>query len=493
MNPLSPLSNWQPTTRLPVALAGRAATYGAVTGSAPAAVPSAIVKLSAESLAAARQVETEQAVIPAAARFKDVGAAMLQQFTTGAPVAVAPATLPDSVDNRFTLDIVTRSGVKVDLTLASQDDTMVYQISASGELSDAERGAVARLAEGFQAAIDGMAAADPAIRIGALAQFDGTALQSVAFHAQVQQWTGTQSLDFQADGKQRKASISGPSGNAEVSVDTGKPAGLGTKEQQTKAINNYLQQFGQAAERGHGDKQLMAMFKDAFADMNRTAVREEAGGTGLALPGQWTLADEDHAVLTGLADFSASITQAPKWINPLRSAEKDSFSYAVSQETRIDGPRVEDRTVSQTQQARLTAQFHTPVKKGGGALKLDVTSQSQTYEYHQVDDTADSSVALGYRDGRLFKATLRQSASQSERIQTYMMGKLMSDKTRPGQQTLVRDLMASLAPYRAGDGQRQDDTRAVREGRRQQGLNALNDNMFLLASPHELAARARGM
>ena len=486
---ISALSNWQPAARLPAATgSGRAVSHGAA---APAA-PSSIVKLSPESLAASRQVEPVDAVMPVAARFKDAGAAMLKHFNTGAAVPVTQAALPDSVDHQFTLGIVTRSGVKVDLTLASVDDGLVLQASANAELSDAERSALSRLADGFQAAIDGMVAGDPHIRLGALAQFDSRMLQSVAFHAEVKLSTlppGTQTLDFHADTSRRHVSIAGPSGTAEVSVDSSKLASLGTREQQTKAINSYLRQFDQAAGRGRGDARLMAMFKDAFADMNRTSQRDETRETGLSLPnGQWTLGAEDHAVLTGLADFSASVTQTPKWNNPLRSAEKESFSYSVSQQTRIDGARRDDRMVSQTQQARLTAQFHAPVKKSGD-VKLDVTPQSQTYEYHQIDDAADSSVELGYREGRLVKAALRQSASQSERIQTYMMGKLMSDRTIPGKQELVRDLMASLAPYRAGEERGADATHEAREARRQQVLDALKDNMFLLAAPDELTLR----
>ncbi|MRV72791.1 hypothetical protein GJ700_13850 [Duganella sp. FT92W] len=473
--------------RLPAAPAGRFVATGAA-----AAPPSAIVRLSPESLVAARQAQADDAMPPFPVRFKDVGAAMLRQFNTGAAVPATQAALPDNVDNKFTLGIVTRSGVKVDLTLASLEDGMTLQVSASAELSDAERGALSRLAEGFQAAIDGMAAGEPQIRLGALTRFDAKALQSVELHAEVKQAAGTQSLAFRTDDKQRKVSFDGPDGSAEVAVDTSQSASQGTKQQQAKAIDSYLKQFDQAVERGHGDVRLMTMFKDAFADMNRTSARDEARDTGLSLPGQWPLAAEDHAVLTGLADFSASVTQTPKWSNPLRSAEKDSFSYSVSQQTHIDGARRDERTVSQTQQARLAAQFHAPVKKGG-ALKLDVTPPSQTYEYHRIDDAADSNVELGYRDGRLFKAALRQSASQSERIQTYAMGKLVSDKTIPGQQTLVLDLMASLAPYQAGDDGRADDTRAAREARRQQALDALNDDMLLLAAPDALMARRRAV
>lgn len=485
MNPISLVSNRQPAALPSTPIAGRAAAY-----TQSGTPPSAIVQLSPESLAAARQAGTEKTVLPLSARFKDVGAAMLKQFNTGAAIPVTQAALPDNADNTFTLGIVTRTGVKVDLALATLEDGMVLQASASGELDDAERSALARLADGFQAAIDGMAG-DPQIRIGALANFDSKALRSVDFHAQVTLATlppGVQTLDFHADGGQRKVGIGGPAGRADITVDSGKLAGTGTKQQQAKAISHYLKQFDQAAERGHGERQLMAMFKDAFADMSRTSTRDEEPATGLVLPGRRTPAAEEDAVLTGLSDFTASVAQVPGWPNPLRTAEKDSFDYAVSQQTRIDGARNDDRTVAQTQQAHLTAQFHTPPKKGG-ELQLDVTPQSQHYDYHQIDDTADSNVELGYRDGRLVKAAMQQSASQSERIQTYVMGKLASDKTVPGRQALVRDLMASLASYRAGEDLDGGDGGEARETRRRQQFDALNTDAFLRAVPDALAVR----
>ena len=492
MTSISTLSNWQPVNpRLPAAGAPKAAaTENNWTA------PSAIVKLSPASLAAARQSEAEEAALPptTAARFKDLGAAMLNQFKTGAVVPVDQAKLPETVDNKFTLSITTRSGVQVQLSLASLDDGMALQVSASAELSEDERTALSSLADGFQNAIDGMALDEPQVRLGALAQFDGKFLQSVDFHAEVKQYTlppSTQTLDFHADGKQRKVSIGGASGTAEVNIDTSKIESLGTKEQQAKAINSYLKQFDQATARGHGDAKLMTMFKDAFSDMSRTATREAPRDNGLSLPDKWTLAAEDHAVLTGLADFSASVTQATKWPNPLRLGEKDSFAYEVSQHTRTEGERRDDRTIAQTQQARLTAQFHEPLKKGGG-LNLDVTPQSQNYTYHLIDDSASSNVELGYKEGKLFKATLQQSASQSEQVLKYVMGKQTSNKTTPSDFSLERDLMASLALYQPNDaGGSEEETSAARDERRLQNLSALRDDMFLLGTPSELAARAR--
>lgn len=495
MTSISTLSNWQPLTPRPPAAGAQKTATAANDWSAP----SAIVKLSPASLAAAKQSEADEAALPptTAARFRELGSAMLGQIGAGAVLPVDHAKLPEAVDNKFTLSIITRSGVKVELSLASLDDGMALQMSASGDLSEDERKALSNLAAGFQNAIDGMALDEPQVRLGALAQFDNQLLQSVDFHAEVKQDTlppSTQSLDFHADGKQRKVSIDGASGKAEVNIDTSTLESLGTKEQQTKAINSYLKQFDQATARGHGDAKLMTMFKDAFSDMSRTATRSEARDTGLSLPdNKWTLAAEDHAVLTGLADFSASVTQATKWPNPLRLGEKDSFEYEVSQNTRTEGERRDNRSISQNQQAKLSARFHEPIKKGG-ELNLDVTPKSQNYDYHLVNDSASSNVELGYKDGKLFKATLQQTASQSEQVLKYVLGKQVSNKTTPSDYSLERDLMPALAPYQSARTTNSDEeTGEARNERRQQSLSALRDNMLLLATPSELAARARGI
>ena len=42
---------------------------------------------------------------------------------------------------------------------------------------------------------------------------------------------------------------------------------------------------------------------------------------------------------------------------------------------------------------------------------------------------------------------------QSDRIQRYEMGKLKSDLTTPSEHSLFRDLVATLAPYQAGETQ----------------------------------------
>lgn len=466
MSSISSLSNWQPASRYAAPTTGRAINplVARLEAAAPPQ-PSAIVTLSPEAIAAA------SAEIPTSMRYQDLGADMLKQLGTGLVAPLEHAKLPDEVDNKFTLNITTHSGVKVDLTLADVDGEMIYQVSASETLSEDERTALSTLAEGFQAAIDGMAGSSPQVRLGGLAQFDSKLVQSIDFHAEVEGPDATtQTLDFSIDDAMRKVRIGGPDGQAEVNVDTSTLEHLGTRKQQAKAINNYLAQFDQAASRGHGDKKLMAMFKDAFSDMNRTAFAEDRDDF-LAKPSKWQLNGDDRSALTGLSDFSASLTQTPKSSNPRKAWEQDTFSYEVSQATTIRGTSRDDRAIAQSQQSQLNAQYHTAIGKSGPPF-FDGTLETQNYDYHQIEDNARSNVSLNYRLGKLKNASLEQSASQSKLVQTFILGKLTADKTIPSQQSLIRDLLPSLTSYE-----------------HIQGEDSLNDNIPLLGSPGELLVR----
>lgn len=480
--------------------------------------PSTIVRLSPQSLSASASgraalrwesaaqdglgalMASNIAARSVAGRFSGLGAALLGQFrgeagpvsqsvqlapagTPASPYGIAPAppALHGVGEDRISLTIGTRSGVDVSLSLDNQDDGLALRMNASGELSEAERGALAGLAEAFQDAIDGMAQEPPSLRLAGLTQFDPAVLASVDLRAAIKLKTepeGTQSLQFKADALGRTVSLDGPSGAASVRVDTGNLSGLGSAEQQARALGNHLRQFDQAASRGKADAGLMSMFKEAFTALN-SSVGAAQPRAGAASAGKWELAAEDHAVLSGLADFSASVTQASSAVNPMRPSELDSFAYEVSQSTSIGGRSQGERTVSQQQKSGLTASFHTP-STPGAAMTLDYAPESQTYDYHQVKDAASSDVELAYSDGRLVKATLDQSASQSARVQSYVMGKLVSDLSTPGEYAFQRDLLSVLAPYLDGDARRSDEEK---DQYRQQAMNALGEQVLLRSYP----------
>lgn len=220
------------------------------------------------------------------------------------------------------------------------------------------------------------------------------------------------------------------------------------------------------------------MFKDAFGDLSRTANRDAPAGERKAL------SRVDRAVLTGMADFEASITERSRWDNPARPKEVTGFRYALSQATRID-EKDGRRSLAQTQNSQLKAQFHEALVEGG-TLAFDYRSETQNYRYHEIDDSASSSARLDYKDGRLQAAHLEQFVSQSERVRKYVLGKMMSDTTVPGQHALMRDLVDALAPWQPTQGL---VDRERKEEYRQASLDALAEEMGLLGTRFELSER----
>ena len=480
MSTISPLSHLQAATPYQV-LTGRQGSAA----QAAAAAPSAVVKLSKEGLAAADEAAKQP--VTTAVRYKDLGAELLAAFVSGSIAPTADVAIPDHVDNRFALSVMTASGRKVDLVLANLGDEMFVRVEADADLGEGEREALAGLAKGFQDAIDGMAIDPPRIRLGELAR-PNPLLQSIALRAEVTlpgEPPQQQSLDLHIDADRRSLAIDGPRGAISLGIDTAKLELLGTKQQQARAIDTYLKGFDHAVRRGHGNTELATMFKDAFSDLSRTSNRD-ATDTGMPAGERKPLSKVDRAVLTGLADFEASITETPRQDNPARRDEVTGFHYEVSQATRMDEKNAR-RSLSQVQNAQLKAQFHEALNKGN-VPAFDFRSETQNYRYHEIDDSASSTVSLDYKDGRLTGARMEQSLSESERVRKYVLGRLMSDETKPDQYVLVRDLMDALAPYQPRQTGRVE-TDDSREERYQGTLDALNEELVLLGSRLELVDR----
>jgi hypothetical protein len=190
-------------------------------------------------------------------------------------------------------------------------------------------------------------------------------------------------------------------------------------------------------------------------------------------------------MLTGLSDFSATVAQTPRWDNPVRRTEVEGFEYDVSQRTQVGGASRDARALAQSQQSRLSAQFHEPLTPGA-PLAFDYAAESQNYKYSTIEDSASSEVELRYKEGRLLGASLRQSVRQSEHVEEYLLGKLKSEQDTPLARQLVRDLVDTLQPYRS---EGEELSRAQRDERREQVLAALGQETLLPGSTTELAAR----
>jgi hypothetical protein len=398
-----------------------------------------------------------------ASRFQGLGATLLAQLAEGgqnisqsvvrsahgqvlsaAEVSAAQSKVHSDADSSFSLTIKTASGKTVQLTLSSSDNGLAVTADVSGgDLSDDERNALARMADGFQSAIDGLTANPPSLKLDALTQYDPNVFSSVDLQSELKIGDDQkQTLSFHADSDLRSVKMSGALGELEMNVDLKNAAAIGDASQQDKALKGYLKQIEAAKSRGNGDTQLLSMFEDAFSTLH-----SQYPGTRAASAPQTVnsiaLTATDHAMLSGLADFSASVKQNTQAINPMRPDELDAFAYDLSQSTQTKGRNQLNRSVTQEQQSHLVASYHKPLYAGG---KLDLTRQneSQNYLYYQVSDQASSKSNLTYEKGALTNASVTQSASQSTRISKYVMGHLEQDTRTPVSGSKTQNLLGAL-------------------------------------------------
>jgi hypothetical protein len=432
-------------------------------------------------------------------QFQGLGAALLNRFPTdggdysqsvlvgvSANASVAgvdtmlQSQLHGQAGNQISLDIKTASGATVHISLGSQGNGLAVQTEVTGgTLTSADRAAIAKLSDAFQGAIDGLTAQPPKLDLGGLTQFDSNILTSVDFHSSLKlDGVNAQKVDFHADSKQRTLSSTGPAGTVNVAVDMSNPAIFGSAKQQAQALQNYLKQFDAANSRGHGDMALMGMFKDAFSELNSNIGASTQARASHAI----SLNDTDHSALTGLADFTASVSQSPVSSNPMRLGERDTFSYQTSQSTSVTGHNQQDRSITQQQQSHLSASFHMPLP-GGSPLNLTGSDQSQNYLYYQIQDDASSNVELGYEKGALIKATATQSASQLTHVQKYVMGVLASDTTTPLQASRTQDLLGLLKSAQSQNNKPMSLTDSYRQ---QQALFSISNRVSLNADPSRL-------
>lgn len=185
-------------------------------------------------------------------------------------------------------------------------------------------------------------------------------------------------------------------------------------------------------------------------------------------------------MLSGLADFSASIIQPSRASNPMRSREFDTFSYQASQSTSVTGKDPRDRSVKQEQQSHLSANYHQSLSPDVSLL-LDGSKQSQFYYYKQIKDDARTSTDIAYEDGALAKASVSQSASQSTRVQKYEMARLVEDRTTPTEATRSLDFVKLLNSAVMPTLSRQSS-----DIRSQQALSAIENASLLETNPATL-------
>lgn len=428
------------------------------------------------------QMFTSAASTNIGARFQGLGASLIEQLAANGgqrvsqsalAVGVNGSTEPGILDlqranlrehasNSVTLSLTTASGATVNIGLYSGEQGLAVEASVSnGELNDDELKALAAMADGFQKAVDGLNQEKPSLQLGDLLKVDQSLFSGLQMSAKLELASGEQqTFDLRLNGSTRSLSLQGPSGQVQLELDSKGGALLGGKAQREAAIGNYLTQFDAARQRGKGDEQLATLFKDAFSQLN--SVDDDSARPARHSSAMSTLS---RSLLSGVADFTASISETVKASNPMRPEEIDRFDYSVSQSTSKDG-KGNSFSLQQEQQSSLKASWHSSLNPLVG-LQLSRDNASQNYRYHQVNDEASSSTRASVVNGALTEASSTQQASRSERVRVYQEGVLKSDNTTSASERKSRDQLALITTLLDNDA----------KSRRQSGISTFEQQM----------------
>ena len=387
---------------------------------------------------------------------------------------------------RVELRVQTQSGAMLTLRLADQNHAsagatgIMAELQVDGTLSGAERQAVRALAEGFEKAMQGLVNGDTQVDLAKLGQFDNTLISSLDLSAQVfgrgefGERTQKVKASFHADASTRDIRLATSKGELRMSIDVSQPAFWGSEAQKTKAVDQYLARMDQAAVRGRADRDLVQLFKSAFSSMTASYGAQTHSGSSTRTG---ALQDDEASLLTGLADFKAQLTATAVSGNPRRKWEMDRFQYAVDQATTDRGTPADRRTLTQTQNAHLSAAYHQSLTSTGVPY-LDDSAASQNYYYKEVEENSRTEVQLQFDKDNLIAATLVHLVERSVRTQKYENDKLTQETSESAKpQTKVLDLMPEIRWLRDQENQHKITPQA-----KSQLLNVWNDLVF--AAPH---------
>ncbi|MGY5958438.1 Flagellar hook-associated protein 2 C-terminal domain-containing protein [Kosakonia sp. BK9b] len=333
-----------------------------------------------------------------------------------------------------TLDIVTQSGSTVHLTMTQQEDGMAVEVKTEGNsLNDDEADAIANLGAAFQKTLNGLGAESPELDITGLTQFDSSVLKSVDLKTDARIGNDSQqSLNFHADSKERWVAYEDRDFSLKMSSDVSHSALSGNYAQQQSALNAYDEKFDKARIAGHGDREQMAALKSVFRALNTTAANDESLKVGVA---DIRVGDNGKSRLSGLNDFSLTLTQTEESINPSRQDEKERFAYQASQTTEESVANDGSKTVKQTARSHLSAAWHEALDPSI-PLALNAMKSSQNYYYHLLENDEESSTTLNYTGrGQLASVGQHEQVNNRHTTKKYVMGEMVDQTVDPEQYT----------------------------------------------------------
>lgn len=357
----------------------------------------------------------------------------LKESRTDVTHAVTSATAGAAgQQSAVSLDIVTQSGSTLHLNMTQKEDGVVVELKTDGEaLNDDEAAAVANLGASLEKALSGLGQNPPKIDISGLTNFDSSVLKSVDLKTDIRaDDASVQSLNFHASTTERYVAYQDKDFSLKVSSDLSNPALAGDYAQQQATLSAYDTKFDKARSTGHGDRDQMEALKSVFRALNTTA---SAQRTAITVGADIRVDNSGRSQLSGLNDFSLSLTQTEKSINPARDDEKDRFSYQASQSTTENVLSDGSKSVKQTSRSHISAAWHEALDPSI-PLALNKMKSSQNYTYHLLENDEESTTTLNYNSrGMLASVGHNEQVNNRETVKKYVRGELVDQTVTPVQ------------------------------------------------------------
>ncbi|MDI9278566.1 hypothetical protein QMZ65_15240 [Pantoea sp. EABMAA-21] len=344
--------------------------------------------------------------------------------------ATSSANGTSNSQSAVALTVTTQSGIEVSLQMTRQQGGLVVELNTSGgKLNSDEATAISQLSDGLQQALDGLDAGTTQLDISDLMKFDSSQLKSVDLKTDLRNGDNvTQSLNLHADDNERWLGFHNGDVSIKLDTDVSKLTQAGSAEQQAAALDQWSAKFDQAATRGHGDRDMLNLFKASFRTLNTTQ-----GQASHSVNTQRVISIDANAAkngaISGLADFSASYQQTPRSDNPYKPEEQDTFSLEVAQQTRSQ-QHTDTQDLTQDTLFKLKASFHTALDSDGAA-KLTALKSSQNYRYHLIDDKERSQTVVSQNKKGELTAQTTQQLTQHETVKSYQQAKLIDSVEIP--------------------------------------------------------------
>ena len=337
------------------------------------------------------------------------------------------------------LKLQTRTGQTVELKVTANavgNIGLKVEIGSTGQLSVAERAAVAKLADGLDRALEGLGQDDATeLDLSGLMAYDRSVFSSLELKAKHSQ-PGRVDFSLRLDDSKQSIAHKSQAGDLQLDVDVKTPMASVNEAQRQAALDKTLRRMDAAGDRGHANATLVAQMKTAFQFFQTPPAEDKAKpGQAVEAPSMSTRDAGASAELSGLADFEASFGGDTYRTNR-HGAHKEGghAEYKLGQKTARQDGADGGMSMQQTVSESLDASYKQA--PNGGMLRVDLGQYSST----RIQDRSTVTTLIDANSERLTRVLRKTDEQQFKSFTEIDNFRPVSHREWPTQRSVVERL-----------------------------------------------------